>query len=164
MSLRHAGAAARRGRGAGTREGVGLILVLAVVTGVLATARLPREVSTGIKSAICEVAQETGCAPPRGSGQAAAGPAAGPPARKAGPAGVPAIADPAARREPGPPEPPDAETARERLAELKVATEGSEDGYDRDEFPHWSDQDDNCNTREAVLKRDGTGVKTAGDC
>jgi hypothetical protein len=47
---------------------------------------------------------------------------------------------------------------------LKVAPEGSMDGYDRDKFPHWSDQGGGCNTREAVLKRDGEGVETGSDC
>ena len=38
------------------------------------------------------------------------------------------------------------------------------DGYDRDKFPHWSEGPDNCNTREAVLKRDGENVETGSDC
>ena len=38
------------------------------------------------------------------------------------------------------------------------------DGYDRDKFPHWIDQGDGCDTREAVLKRDGYGVETGSDC
>lgn len=63
-----------------------------------------------------------------------------------------------------PPTPPDAETAKAQLAQLTVAPEGSGDGYDRDKFPHWLDQGDNCNTREVVLKRDGTDVETGDDC
>lgn len=59
-----------------------------------------------------------------------------------------------------PPNIPDPETARALLAELTVAP----DGYDRDKFPHWSEQGDSCNTREAVLKRDGTDVHTGTDC
>lgn len=58
----------------------------------------------------------------------------------------------------------DAESARKQLAELTVAAEGSLDGYDRDRFPHWSNQGENCNTREAVLKRDGTDVEVGSDC
>lgn len=58
----------------------------------------------------------------------------------------------------------DTDIARLRLAGLTVAPEGSMDGYDRDEFPHWSDQGDHCNTREVVLKRDGQGVRTGEDC
>ncbi|MFC4005482.1 HNH endonuclease family protein [Prauserella oleivorans] len=63
-----------------------------------------------------------------------------------------------------PPGIPDEATARAQLAELTVAEDGSLDGYDRDLFPHWSDQGDSCNTREAVLERDGTGVETGTDC
>ena len=63
-----------------------------------------------------------------------------------------------------PPAPPNAETAKQQLGELKEAAEGSMDGYDRDKFPHWSDQGSGCNTREAVLKRDGEGVETGSDC
>ena len=50
------------------------------------------------------------------------------------------------------------------LEGLTEEAEGSSDGYDRDKFPHWIDQGDNCNTREAVLKRDGEGVETGNDC
>ncbi|WP_372448934.1 HNH endonuclease family protein [Qaidamihabitans albus] len=63
-----------------------------------------------------------------------------------------------------PPGIPDEATARNQLAALTVAADGSMAGYDRDRFPHWSSQGDNCNTREAVLKRDGTRVETGGDC
>lgn len=58
----------------------------------------------------------------------------------------------------------DEETARKQLAELTVAADGGMDGYDRDRFPHWSEQGDNCNTREVVLKRDGTGVEVDEEC
>src|SRR5690606_14661859 len=34
----------------------------------------------------------------------------------------------------------------------------------RDEFPHWSSHEDNCNTRELVLERDGDDVETTTDC
>ncbi|MBN6035841.1 HNH endonuclease family protein [Amycolatopsis sp. 195334CR] len=63
-----------------------------------------------------------------------------------------------------PPNIPDAGTAQTQLGELTVQPDGSQDGYDRDKFPHWSDQGDNCNTREAVLKRDGTDVEVGTDC
>ncbi|MEU3272386.1 HNH endonuclease family protein [Saccharomonospora sp. NPDC006951] len=63
-----------------------------------------------------------------------------------------------------PPNIPDETTARTQLAGLTVAPDGSMDGYDRDLFPHWADQGDNCNTREAVLKRDGADVETGTDC
>lgn len=63
-----------------------------------------------------------------------------------------------------PPAPPGTAQARTMLGELTVAAEGPMDGYDREKFPHWSDQGENCNTREAVLQRDGDGVETGGDC
>ncbi|MEV0636025.1 HNH endonuclease family protein [Streptomyces sp. NPDC050619] len=58
------------------------------------------------------------------------------------------------------PTPVSAATARTYLASLTVATE-DRTGYDRDLFPHWIAQDDEpggCNTREVILKRDGTNV------
>ncbi|MFF4605216.1 HNH endonuclease family protein [Streptomyces sp. NPDC001339] len=63
-----------------------------------------------------------------------------------------------------PPTPPDAATARTYLAEIKEAPEGSLDGYSRAKFPHWSDQGNGCNTRELVLKRDGTDVQQDNRC
>lgn len=63
-----------------------------------------------------------------------------------------------------PPGIPSETTARSELAELTVAADGSQDGYSRDKFPHWIDQGNSCNTREVVLKRDGTNVQTGSDC
>ncbi|MEU5191842.1 HNH endonuclease family protein [Streptomyces klenkii] len=63
-----------------------------------------------------------------------------------------------------PPTPPDAATVRGYLAELKVAPEGSMDGYSRAKFPHWSNQQGECNTREVVLKRDGENVQQDAKC
>ncbi|RAJ70327.1 uncharacterized protein DUF1524 [Streptomyces sp. Amel2xB2] len=63
-----------------------------------------------------------------------------------------------------PPAPPSASQAKTMLDGLTEQEEGSMDGYDRDKFPHWSDQGDSCDTREAVLKRDGEGVETGSDC
>ncbi|MFI1740357.1 HNH endonuclease family protein [Streptomyces sioyaensis] len=63
-----------------------------------------------------------------------------------------------------PPSPPDAATARTYLADIKEQTEGSLDGYSRAKFPHWIDQGKNCNTREVVLKRDGTNVQQDSRC
>jgi len=63
-----------------------------------------------------------------------------------------------------PPGIPSESTARTELAALTVRADGTSTGYSRDKFPHWSDQGDNCNTREVVLKRDGTGVETDGSC
>lgn len=37
-------------------------------------------------------------------------------------------------------------------------------GYKREKFPHWSSQAGNCDTRESILRRDGTDVSTGTDC
>ncbi|MDT3397108.1 HNH endonuclease family protein [Streptomyces sp. B1866] len=63
-----------------------------------------------------------------------------------------------------PPTPPSASTARSYLASLAVRAEGSLTGYSRDLFPHWITQSGTCNTREVVLKRDGTNVQTDSSC
>jgi hypothetical protein len=63
-----------------------------------------------------------------------------------------------------PPNVPSESTAREFLADLKVAPDGSMDGYDREKFPHWSTVSGSCNTREEVLKRDGENVETNSSC
>ncbi|MEU0069381.1 HNH endonuclease family protein [Streptomyces sp. NPDC006332] len=61
------------------------------------------------------------------------------------------------------PTPVSAATARTYLASLTVATE-DRTGYDRDLFPHWITQSGTCNTRETVLKRDGSSVVTDSAC
>ncbi|MGH3759545.1 GmrSD restriction endonuclease domain-containing protein [Actinophytocola sp.] len=63
-----------------------------------------------------------------------------------------------------PPNIPSESTARYELYHLDVAPDGSMDGYDRDKFPHWSTVSGNCNTRETVLRRDGTDVETDSSC
>ncbi|WP_086661319.1 HNH endonuclease family protein [Lentzea kentuckyensis] len=63
-----------------------------------------------------------------------------------------------------PPNIPSVDTARSELASLTVASEGSSTGYSRDLFPHWITQSGTCNTREVVLKRDGTNVVTDSSC
>ncbi|KUJ37274.1 hypothetical protein ACZ90_70185 [Streptomyces albus subsp. albus] len=63
-----------------------------------------------------------------------------------------------------PPAPPSAATARTYLSALNVSPEGTLDGYSRDKFPHWITQSGACNTREVVLKRDGTDVVTDANC
>lgn len=63
-----------------------------------------------------------------------------------------------------PPGIPSTGTAETQLASLEVEAEGSGSDYDRDEFPHWSAVEDNCNTRETVLARDGEGVESGADC
>ncbi|GAA3372572.1 HNH endonuclease family protein [Streptomyces antimycoticus] len=62
------------------------------------------------------------------------------------------------------PTPVSAATARSYLASLTVATEHSRTGYSRDLFPHWITISGACNTRETVLKRDGSGVVTDSSC
>jgi hypothetical protein len=37
-------------------------------------------------------------------------------------------------------------------------------GYSRDKFPHWITQSGSCDTREVVLKRDGTNVQQNASC
>ncbi|MEV4508574.1 HNH endonuclease family protein [Dactylosporangium sp. NPDC049525] len=59
---------------------------------------------------------------------------------------------------------PSKATAQTWLNALTVATEGSSSGYSRDLFPHWITISGACNTRETVLKRDGTSVVTNSSC
>ncbi|MEU6014443.1 HNH endonuclease family protein [Streptomyces sp. NPDC047515] len=62
------------------------------------------------------------------------------------------------------PTPVSASTARTYLSQLTVSAEGSSTGYSRDKFPHWITQSGTCNTREVVLKRDGTNVTQDASC
>jgi uncharacterized protein DUF1524 len=63
-----------------------------------------------------------------------------------------------------PPSIPGTATAKSELAALTVATDGSMTGYSRDLFPHWSTVSGACNTRETVLKRDGSNVVVDSSC
>ncbi|PGH06876.1 hypothetical protein GX51_02121 [Blastomyces parvus] len=63
-----------------------------------------------------------------------------------------------------PPNIPSPTEARSLLASIAVAPQGPQDGYDRDLFPHWITIEGACNTRETVLKRDGTDVDVGSDC
>lgn len=54
--------------------------------------------------------------------------------------------------------------AGQQLDGLPVAPQLSMAGYSRNRFPHWIDQPGGCDTREMVLKRDGTGVQTTQTC
>ena len=63
-----------------------------------------------------------------------------------------------------PPNIPSVTTARSELASLRVAADGSMSGYSRDKLPHWITVSGACNTRETVLKRDGTSVVTDSSC
>jgi hypothetical protein len=63
-----------------------------------------------------------------------------------------------------PPGIPTEAAARTQLAALTVRADGSSSGYSRDLFPHWNTVSGTCNTRETVLKRDGTNVVTDSAC
>lgn len=65
---------------------------------------------------------------------------------------------------PTPPNIPSAATAQSRLAALQVAPQGPQTGYSRSLFPHWITQSGSCDTREVVLKRDGTSVVQSSTC
>jgi hypothetical protein len=56
----------------------------------------------------------------------------------------------------------DADRARSLLAELTVADWDSMRGYSRDRFPHWDEQD-GCDTRDTVLRRDGEDLNVDED-
>ena len=62
-----------------------------------------------------------------------------------------------------PPNIPSKTTAQSELNTITVATEGSMTGYSRDLFPHWITVG-GCDTRETVLKRDGSGVTVGSNC
>jgi hypothetical protein len=63
-----------------------------------------------------------------------------------------------------PPNIPSKATAQAELNALTVASEGSMTGYDRALFPHWITISGTCDTRETVLKRDGSGVVVNSSC
>ncbi|WP_433296136.1 HNH endonuclease family protein [Actinoplanes sp. CA-030573] len=63
-----------------------------------------------------------------------------------------------------PPGIPTASAARTQLAALTVAARTHSTTYDRDLFPTWDTISGSCNTRETVLKRDGTGVVVNSAC
>lgn len=71
---------------------------------------------------------------------------------------------PAPAPAPSPPGVPSASTAKIELASLTVAAQGPQDGFSRGLFPHWITQSGTCNTREVVLKRDGTNVVQSSSC
>lgn len=58
----------------------------------------------------------------------------------------------------------EATDARVRLDELIVAAPRPMSGYSRDRFPHWLAQEAGCDTRDVVLKRDGTDVRATPEC
>ncbi|KAK3952246.1 hypothetical protein QBC32DRAFT_146400 [Pseudoneurospora amorphoporcata] len=65
---------------------------------------------------------------------------------------------------PTPPGIPSAASAKTQLASLTVKAAVDDGTYDRALFPHWITISGTCNTRETVLKRDGTGVVTDSAC
>jgi Protein of unknown function (DUF1524) len=58
----------------------------------------------------------------------------------------------------------DPSAASQQLGQLQVAASRSMTGYSRERFPHWTQHEGGCSTRELVLKRDGTGVTTGANC
>jgi len=62
------------------------------------------------------------------------------------------------------PTPIAASTARTYLSQLTVGAESHASTYDRDLFPTWITISGTCDTREYVIKRDGTGVVTNSAC
>jgi hypothetical protein len=63
-----------------------------------------------------------------------------------------------------PPNIPSVTVAKPELSALTVAVQGPQDGYSRAKFPHWIIISGACNTRETVLKRDGTSIVTNSAC
>ncbi|MDG4767575.1 HNH endonuclease family protein [Solwaraspora sp. WMMD406] len=63
-----------------------------------------------------------------------------------------------------PPNIPSYSTALSRLNSLTVAAESHQSSYSRSLFPHWITITGSCNTREQVLKRDGTNVVVNSSC
>ncbi|KAL2752028.1 hypothetical protein ACRALDRAFT_2114022, partial [Sodiomyces alcalophilus JCM 7366] len=59
---------------------------------------------------------------------------------------------------------PSVSTARSQLNALTVGSPGSMSGYSRDLFRHWINVQGNCDAREMVLRRDGTGVNVNNAC
>lgn len=72
-----------------------------------------------------------------------------------------AAANPATATPPGI---PSSSTAGSELATLTVASSTHTTTYDRDLFPTWDTISGTCNTRETVLKRDGTNVVVNSAC
>ncbi|KAF9014094.1 hypothetical protein BDQ17DRAFT_1230560 [Cyathus striatus] len=62
------------------------------------------------------------------------------------------------------PTPVNGATARTYLSELTVAVDSNTPAYSRDQFKTWDIISGTCDTRETVLKRDGTNVITDSAC
>ncbi|MFG3344070.1 HNH endonuclease family protein [Streptomyces sp. NPDC048018] len=120
----------------------------------------------GLVAATAVLLAVTGCSGLGGAGAGPAGPdgEGRPPASSAAPSrtgGAPGGPADAGGTLPGL---PGASLARTQLAGLRVAPPRPMSGYSRDRFPHWTEQGENCNTREAVLERDGEDVRRDGEC
>ncbi|WP_369370300.1 HNH endonuclease family protein [Promicromonospora sp. Populi] len=63
-----------------------------------------------------------------------------------------------------PPDLPSKAVVQSELNSLTVQAESASAPYNRDLFPHWISQGNNCDTREVVLQRDGTNVQVGSDC
>ncbi|KAF3110666.1 hypothetical protein TWF569_002434 [Orbilia oligospora] len=59
---------------------------------------------------------------------------------------------------------PTGEDAKSKLNKLTVSPSLPGAGYNRKLFPHWIMQHGECNTREEILKRDGTDVVVDAKC
>ncbi|MER5890350.1 HNH endonuclease family protein [Streptomyces sp. NPDC001941] len=120
-----------------------------------------RWITTGLLGTVLALAA-TGCSGTleQGTGADGKGAATGPPASSAAPGGAGGAPN-GVKALPGIPAPAQART---ELAGLKVAPAGSMSGYSRAKFPHWASQGENCDTRETVLDRDGSGVERDGQC
>ncbi|QDS70149.1 hypothetical protein FKW77_005852 [Venturia effusa] len=75
-----------------------------------------------------------------------------------------ASSSPIIARSPTPPNIPSSTSATTLLNGLTVAAQGPQTGYSRDLFPTWNTISGTCNTRETVLKRDGSGVLVSAAC
>ncbi|KAJ7643710.1 hypothetical protein FB45DRAFT_895861, partial [Roridomyces roridus] len=62
------------------------------------------------------------------------------------------------------PTPVSVATAKTYLSELVVAVDSNSPAYSRDQFKTWDIISGTCDTRETVLKRDGTDVVTSSAC
>lgn len=59
---------------------------------------------------------------------------------------------------------PTASAAKTELASITVSAGGDGSGYERSLFPTWNTINGTCDTRETVLKRDGTDVVVDSAC
>jgi hypothetical protein len=72
--------------------------------------------------------------------------------------------EPAVSRRGNLPTPISVATAKSYLSQLTVEAENNSPAYDRDLFKHWITISGTCDTRETVLKRDGSSVVTSTAC